>query len=155
MPTIKHTSSHTVLKICIIAAIVIVIGGSLTFAMTWKNVGFHNDFFITWLGSFALCVVCIAPIGSTISVLLNKAVNYSLPRASALNRNLTFGLIMAILMESIMAVVTTFKIYGLINISKFVGFWLASLVAALPIGILFSIILTLIIKPRLEIFWSK
>lgn len=148
-------SKRTVQKVSIIMSIVVLIGGSLTFAMTWKNIGFTNDFLVSWLSSFALSVICIAPLGGIVSVLLNKMLNLLSSILSELKRNLVFGLCMALIMECVMATVTTINLHGYSSKEEFFVFWWPSLITALPIGIIFSIILTLIIKPRLELFWAK
>lgn len=142
-------------KMLIIFSIVVVIGGTLTFAMTWRNVGFGDEFLISWLTSFALCVLCIAPIGGVISMLLNKSLTTILPNISAIKMNILFGFCMAIIMEAIMAAVTTVNIYGFVDVNHFIYVWIASLLAALPIGIVFSIIMSLIVKPKLTLFWAK
>lgn len=142
-------------KILIIFSIVAVIGGTLTFVMTWNNIGFGDGFLYAWLSSFALCVVCIAPIGGVIAMLINKILRALLPDISAVQMNVIFGLCMAVIMESIMAVVTTMNINDFSDWHHFFYMWMASLLTALPIGIFFSIILSLVIKPKLEIFWAK
>lgn len=142
-------------KVLIIFSLVVVIGGTLTFAMTWRNVGFTEDFIIYWLTSFTLCVLCIAPIGGIISLLLNKSLTTIMPNLSAIKMNIIFGLCMAIIMETIMAAVTTINTNGFGDVQHFIYVWAASLLVALPIGIILSIILSLIVKPKLEAFWAK
>ena len=142
-------------KILVIFSIVAVIGGTLTFVMTWNNFGFGDGFLRAWLSSFALCVICIAPIGGVIALLINKILRALLPDISTVQMNVIFGLCMAVIMESIMAVVTTINLSDFSDWHHFVYMWIASLLTALPIGIFFSIILSLIIKPKLELFWAK
>ena len=142
-------------KILIIFSIVAVIGGTLTFVMTWNNLGFGDGFLRAWLSSFALCVICIAPIGGVIALLINKILRALLPDISTVQMNVIFGLCMAVIMESIMAVVTTINLNDFSDWHHFLSMWIASLLTALPIGIFFSIILSLIIKPKLELFWAK
>ncbi|MGP4969306.1 DUF2798 domain-containing protein [Psychrobacter aquimaris] len=142
-------------KILIIFSIVAVIGGTLTFVMTWNNLGFGYGFLRAWLSSFALCVICIAPIGGVIALLINKILRAVLPDISTVQMNVIFGLCMAVIMESIMAVVTTINLNDFSDWHHFLSMWIASLLTALPIGIFFSIILSLIIKPKLELFWAK
>ena len=142
-------------KILIIFSIVAVIGGTLTFVMTWKSIGFSPDFLTYWMKSFALCVVCIAPIGGVIAMLINKLLTLILPNISTVKMNIIFGLCMAVVMESIMAGITTANVNGFSDWNHFIYVWIASLLTALPIGIMFSIILSLLIKPKLEIFWAK
>lgn len=54
-------------KILTIAPIIIALGGTLTFLMTWRSIGFTDTFVSSWLSSFALSVLCIAPLGGLIS----------------------------------------------------------------------------------------
>jgi len=143
-------------KVGIIASIIIVTGGMLTFAMAWRSIGFTEDFLSSWLSSFALCVLCVAPLGSVISVLVNKVLQRVLPaNTSAVRLNTIFGLCMALIMESIMACVTTWHLTAAANIHDFISLWSSVLLTALPIGIVISIVLSLIIKPRLQLFWNS
>lgn len=142
-------------KISIIATIVIIIGGSLTFVMTWQNIGFVEGFLLSWITSFALCVFCIAPIGGVISMLINKSLNTLLPNITTMQLNILFGLCMAMIMESVMSLVTTYNLNGYTSNQDFFGLWFASLLMALPIGIIFSILLSVIVKPKLQQFWAN
>jgi len=137
-------------KIGIILSIVIIIGGTLTFVMTWKSIGFNERFLASWISSFALCVVFIAPIGGIIAMLIHKALAAILPNISKVRMNVIFGLCMAVTMESIMAVITTINTNSFSDWNSLAAVWAATLLAALPIGIVFSVIVSLIIKPKLE-----
>ncbi|MBU1294199.1 MAG: DUF2798 domain-containing protein [Gammaproteobacteria bacterium] len=147
--------SKKVQKIAIIVSFVIAIGGSLTLLMTWKNIGFTDGFMGAWLSSFALCVLCIAPIGGVIAFMINRLVNLVFPRLSSVKKNIVFGLIMAVLMESIMAVVTTMNLHGFMVLKDFIDFWLVTFVSALPAGLAISVLMSLVIKPKLAAFWAK
>lgn len=142
-------------KICIILSIVISIGGTLTFVMTWKSIGFSESFLASWISSFALCVVFIAPIGGIIAMLIHKALAAILPNISKVKMNVIFGLCMAVTMESIMAVITTINTNSFSDWSHFTYGWASTLLTALPIGIVFSVIMSLIIKPKLEVILAK
>ena len=142
-------------KILIIACLVMMIGGTLTFVMTWRNVGFGEAFLFAWLSSFALCVLCIAPIGGVISYLVHKLINALVPRLHKIQQDIIFGLIMALIMESIMAIVTTLNLHGWMAVESFIDKWSATFVAALPMGIFFSILMSLVIKRRLAAYWAK
>lgn len=143
-------------KIGIIASIVTIAGGMLTFTMTWSSIGFSDNFIYSWLSSFALCVVCVAPLGSILSVLVDKFLVSTLPpNISQIKLNTIFGLCMAFVMESIMACVTTLNLTTTANMHEFITFWYSALLTALPIGIVISIVLSLIIKPKLQVFWNS
>ena len=147
--------SKNVQKIGVIAGLVIIIGGFLTLLMTWKNLGFSDGFIGAWLSSFALCVLCIAPIGGVIALVINRLVNLVFPSLSSVKKNIVFGLLMAVLMESIMAVVTTVNLHGFMMLKEFVDFWLVTFVSALPAGLVISVLMSLVIKPKLAAFWAK
>ncbi|RBP81845.1 DUF2798 domain-containing protein [Marinomonas rhizomae] len=147
--------SKNVQKIGVIASLVIIIGGFLTLLMTWRNIGFIDGFIVAWLSSFALCVLCIAPIGGGIAFVVNRLVNLIFPALSYVKKNIVFGLVMAVLMESIMAVVTTINLHGFMVLKEFVDFWLATFISALPAGLAISVLMSLVIKPKLAAFWAK
>lgn len=141
-------------KILIIASIITTLGGTLTFLMTWRSIGFSETFVTSWLSSFALSVLCIAPLGGIISYALNRTINAVLPNFSSLQKNITFGFGMAFIMEAIMGFVTTMNLHGYES-SVFASQWSAAFLAALPVGIVFSIVMSLVIKPRLETFLAS
>ncbi|UTW00545.1 DUF2798 domain-containing protein [Marinomonas rhizomae] len=147
--------SKNVQKIGVIFGLVVTFGGFLTLLMTWKNIGFTDGFIGAWLSSFALCVLCIAPIGGVIAFIINRLVNLIFPSLSSVKKNIVFGLVMAVMMESIMAVVTTINLHGFMMIKEFVDFWLATFVSALPAGLAISVLMSLVIKPKLAAFWAK
>lgn len=147
--------SKNVQKIGVIFGLVVTFGGFLTLLMTWKNIGFTDGFIGAWLSSFALCVLCIAPIGGVIAFIINRLVNLIFPSLSSVKKNIVFGLVMAVMMESIMAVVTTINLHGFMLIKEFVDFWLATFVSALPAGLAISVLMSLVIKPKLADFWAK
>ena len=147
--------SKNVQKIGVIFGLVVTFGGFLTLLMTWKNIGFTDGFIGAWLSSFSLCVLCIAPIGGVIAFIINRLVNLIFPSLSSVKKNIVFGLVMAVMMESIMAVVTTINLHGFMLIKEFVDFWLATFVSALPAGLAISVLMSLVIKPKLAAFWAK
>jgi hypothetical protein len=62
---------------------------------------------------------------------------------------------MAVIMESIMAIVTTINLHGFLLPSEFVDYWGATFISALPAGLIISVLMSLVIKPRLAVFWAK
>ena len=147
--------SQNIQKVGIIASLVIVFGGLLTFIMTWINIGSSDNFTAAWLSSFALCVLCIAPIGGVIAFFVHRLVNAMFSHFSYIKQNLIFGFIMATVMESIMAIVTTINLRGFIALEKFISFWFSTFVCALPAGLVISVLMSLVIKPKLSAFWAK
>lgn len=141
-------------KILTIAPLIIVMGGTLTFLMTWKSIGFSDEFISSWLTTFTLCVLCIAPLGGLISYALHRSINSALPNFSEIQKNIIFGFGMALIMEAIMGVVTTFNLHGF-GSPLFASQWFAAFITALPVGLLFSVMMALFIKPRLEAFLAS
>jgi len=142
-------------KITIVLCLIILFGGTLTGMMTYSNSGFSKNFLTDWLSSFLLCVLVMAPLGGGISYLLHKLVSNVFGRFSELKRNIIFALLMAIFMESIMAIVTVTNNIGFINIEHFASAWLNAFLLALPIGMCFSILVSTTIKPRLEQYFKS
>jgi len=62
---------------------------------------------------------------------------------------------MALIMESIMACVTTWHLTIASNVNEFITMWVSVLLTALPIGVVISIVLSLMIKPKLQLFWNS
>ena len=94
-------------------------------------------------------------LGRGISYLLHKLVSNVFARFSELKRNIIFALLMALFMESIMAVVTVSNNIGFIDIDQFASAWLNAFLLALPIGMCFSILVSTTIKPRLEQYFKS
>ncbi len=141
-------------KISIIAALVTLMGGSLTFIMTLRILDWSEGFISAWLTSFIFSILCIAPMGGGIAFLVNRCVNLAFPQSSERQKNVIFGLCMAVIMESIMAAVTTFNLNEINQIDQFTNIWYNSFITALPAGLIFSVLLSLVIKPKLAAFWA-
>lgn len=142
-------------KITVVLCLIVLFGGTLTWMMAYSNSGFSKIFLTDWLSSFLLCVMVMAPLGGGISYLLHKLVSNVFGQFSELKRNIIFALLMAIFMESIMAVVTITNNIGFIDINHFASAWLKAFLLALPIGICFSILASTTIKPRLEQYFKN
>lgn len=57
------------------------------------------------------------------------------------------AVIMAVIMGSIMAIVTTVNLHGLLVLKEFIGLWLATFASALTAGLAISVVMSLVIKP--------
>lgn len=131
------------------------IGGSLTAVMTYMNVGFGEAFIGNWLSSLALVVVIMMPIGMVMMTLVTKLVAKVLPNYGEKARNLIVGLIMAFIMESIMAFVTAANNIGFSDTSAFTSGWFNGFIAALPIGPAIMVVMSMTVKPKLERFMKS
>ncbi|WP_334313342.1 DUF2798 domain-containing protein [Psychrosphaera algicola] len=124
--------------------------GTITAIMTLANLQPSQPFLSTWVSSFIFALLVMLPIGATIFTVLSKLINLYLPTWSVVQKNLLQGAFMALIMESIMAVVTIISGHNYASLTQFVGMFFNSLVYALPVGLTFSCLMTLVIKPRIE-----
>lgn len=142
-------------KIAIVASIIVTLVGSLTFVMTYQNIGFTDNFVRQWLSSLALAALIMAPIGFLLMTLVSRFVKKCLPNTSDLKRNFVVGFSMAVIMESVMALVTTLNNLGMTNAAEFAQNWFGAFTLALPLGIFIALMMTLFIKPRLERYMAS
>jgi hypothetical protein len=141
-------------KVAIILSLIITLVGSLTFVMTYKNIGFGEQFVGQWLSSLLLAATTMAPLGFLMVALITKLVSVVMPTASENKRNFVIGLSMALIMESFMALVTTINNLGFPEHGTLVNQWLQdwgqAILIALPFGLVTSLMMTLFVKPKLE-----
>ena len=155
-PTLPEQKGTPVLyKILVMMSLMLTIGGSLTAVMTYMNVGFGEAFIGNWFSSLALVVVIMMPIGMLMMTLVTKLVDKVLPNYGEKARNLIVGLIMAFIMESIMAFVTAANNIGFSDTSAFTSGWFNGFIAALPIGLTIMVVMSMTAKPKLERFMKS
>ncbi|MEZ8057820.1 DUF2798 domain-containing protein [Vibrio splendidus] len=155
-PTLPEQKATPVLhKALVMMSLMLTIGGSLTAVMTYMNVGFGEEFISNWLSSLALAVVIMMPIGMVIMTLVTKVTAKALPNYGEKARNLIVGLIMAFIMESIMAFVTAANNIGFSDTSAFTSGWFNGFIAALPIGLTIMVVMSMTVKPKLERFMKS
>ncbi|MEZ9448218.1 DUF2798 domain-containing protein [Vibrio splendidus] len=155
-PTLPEQKGTPVLyKILVMMSLMLTIGGSLTAVMTYMNVGFGEAFIGNWFSSLALAVVIMMPIGMVMMTLVTKLVDKVLPNYGEKARNLIVGLIMAFIMESIMAFVTAANNIGFSDTSAFTSGWFNGFIAALPIGLTIMVVMSMTVKPKLERFMKS
>jgi hypothetical protein len=92
------------------------------------------------------------PAGILLMGLVSKLVGQWLPNKSELTRNLLAGSIMACLMESILAFSTAVNTIGFADHEALLNGWLDGFLAALPLGLVLMLMMSLTIKPKLERF---
>ncbi|PKG57105.1 hypothetical protein CXF83_17285 [Shewanella sp. Choline-02u-19] len=137
-------------KILVTVSLVLTLIGSLTFVMTYKNIGFGEQFLYQWIASTLIVAITMAPIGFMMVAVISKIVVLVLPRASESKRNVIIGVAMALVMESIMALVTTLNNIEFTTLSELMNVWWSALIIALPLGLLISLMMTTLVKPKLE-----
>lgn len=145
-------SNPLFLKILLIASLMVVIAGSLTGVITYMNIGFTSEYLSSWMSSFVLVVILMMPIGMGMTVLITKLINRLIPKKSEGVRNLIIGIIMAIVMESFMALVGTLNNIEFHNASEFYIRWLNGFLGALPLGLIIMLVMSMGMKPRIEQF---
>lgn len=155
--TVKKESMKKPLyqKILVIVCLVSFVGGSLTGIMTYVNVGFRESFFIDWLSSFAIAVLVTAPAGFLFMTIISKSLDKLLPNAHNTLRQVLTGIGMALVMESILAVSTTANLTGFTDTDAFISAWQQAFLAALPFGLCVGLIMSLVLKPKLDKFMAS
>ena len=138
-------------KVLLILVLMTVIGGLLTGVMTYMNVGYSDTFFIDWSRAL-LAAYAIMPIGFLLMGLVTKFINHKLPNTKAYKRNLITGVLMACIMESMLAFSTASKTIGFANQTAFLNGWLEGFLVALPVGLTLMVIVSMTIKPKIEAF---
>lgn len=149
---VKINKTPLLYKILVVLAMVILMGGTLTGVMTYVNVGYTDSFLTDWLSSFLIAAVTVIPAGIVVITLLTKLIEKLLPNINANIRNIVIGALMAVVMESAMALTTTFNNLGFENYQAFINTWIDSFLAALPVALSLIIIISMTIKPKIERF---
>nr|WP_321265897.1 DUF2798 domain-containing protein [uncultured Sulfurimonas sp.] len=142
-------------KIFVMIGMMSTIGGVFTAIMTYVNIGFSDDFFTMWSKSLFFAVVFMMPLGGIIMFLSGKFIKSIFPNLKEIVQNILVGICIALVMEAIMAISTTINIIGYPSLDMFLSFWLKSYLAALPFALVFSPIMTILIKPKLDAFLAK
>jgi hypothetical protein len=137
-------------KAAIIATMMTFIGGPLTGLMTYINLGLIDGFALAWLRSFAMSVLVMAPVGITMMALFDKLVTSLWPNLSQLKTNLIIGFMMAFVMESVMATMTTLSNIGTADMTMYISSWVSAFTTAIPLGLTVGLIMAITIKPRVQ-----
>ena len=152
---IKMINKKLLKKIFVMMGMMTLMGAVFTAIMTYVNIGFTDEFFQMWSKSLFFAVIFMMPLGGIIMFLSNKFIKSIFPNLRYILQNILVGICMALSMESIMAISTTINIIGYPNFDIFSSFWLKSYLAALPFALVFSPIMTILIKPKLEAYLAK
>lgn len=137
-------------KFLIIATAISLITFLISGVMTYVNLGEGQGFIMAWLNAFAHAVVLMVPSGFVLMLFTGKLVELLAPDLPVLAKRLLVGLLMAISMESLIAVSNTLTNVGFQDIQSFLLTWAGSFITALPIGFVISLFMTFIVKPRID-----
>lgn len=118
--------------------------------MTWVNLAPGKTFVTEWFGTFVFAWLIMMPLGFAIFRGVDWLINVLLPGARPLFKNLSFGLLMALCMETLMASATAYKAVGLEDMQVFLNTLGAGLIAAIPFGVIMAIVIATLVKPRLN-----
>ncbi len=137
-------------KVALMLTMMSIMGGTLTGVMTYINLGYSEGFYQSWLTSFVLATVILMPVGYVLMDKVEACFCKLLPNLDYKPRSLLVGLVMALIMESLMAIVTTINNVGFSTDASFVDSWFAALLAALPVGIGMMLVMSMTIKPKVD-----
>jgi hypothetical protein len=139
-------------KMLVVVSLITLIGGSLTGIMTYLNLGGGDSFYQHWISSFLLAALVMAPIGFLMMSLMNALVDKLLVKSTEMRKNIVVSILMAVLMESLLAFVTTANNIGFADARVLLNSWFEAVLAALPIGLTIMLMMSVTIKPKLVKF---
>ncbi|MBU2872177.1 DUF2798 domain-containing protein [Colwellia sp. E2M01] len=142
-------------NILVVLPIILTLIGTITGIMTYVNLTPAQDFISAWLKSFAFAFVVMLPLGVLILTAMSKLIDKFFGSLTSLQKRLLQGVLMAIVMESILAVVTTTVNHGYESHLQFINLVSTSFIYALPVGLAFSCLMTLILQPKLQQFLAR
>ena len=138
MPTSHPTHRSIPHKIAIVAAVMGSVAGTLTGIMTWANTGFSEIFLPNWGISFLKAVFVLLPFAFLLMGLFDKLLS-----------RIVLGLIMAVIMQSLMAVITAGTEAGFGDMAVVRELWLNAFITAFPVGLALALVLTTTVRPWL------
>lgn len=139
-------------KMAVVLTVLSIVAATITGIMTWANIGLSCSFFYVWASSFATAIFVMMPLAMLMVTLLTKLIQRYLSSLSLLNQNLLIGFCMALFMQSVMAFITTFNAVGYSSLATFTPYLLHALIISFPVGLAFALLMTTVIKPRLEAY---
>ncbi|MBU3021319.1 DUF2798 domain-containing protein [Aestuariibacter sp. A3R04] len=137
-------------KILLLLPVALSMVALFTGIMTAISIQPEQAFLATWRRAFVFAFLVMLPMGGLLFYLVDKAVKRIFNEYSVTQRNVIHGLTMAFLMESVLALVTTYNSQGFSSLDSFFNDAALSLLAALPIGVAMACTMSLFVKPRLE-----
>jgi len=139
-------------NILVLLTIMTTLIGTLTAIMSYVNLLPTQDFLSTWLKAFSFAFIVMLPMGIVLFSSINKLINKFFPSLSDIQKKLSQGIVMAVIMELLLAIVTTLINHGYQGHSHFFGIVGNSFIYAIPVGITFACLMTLVLQPKLARF---
>ncbi|WP_440874191.1 hypothetical protein [Thalassotalea sp. PLHSN55] len=134
----------------IILVIMLALIGTLTAIMTWVNLLPTQNFIEAWTNALTFAFLVMLPFGAVSFYTINKLIKRFFLSWSTTQKNLLQGVMMAIIIESAMAIVTVVSNFNVELNAHYLQLIFNSLLYALPVGLCFSIVMTLVVKPKVE-----
>lgn len=135
-------------KVSIALAIILSFTGITTAAVTFYKMSGTQSFWIEWFAIWMRAAFVMVPIGLLILAGVNKVIDLAVPNTAEMPRKYIQSLIMPLVMGSLMAGVATLQLHGWSG--GFWTFWSSAMIPALPIAFLVGIMMTFVIKPKLD-----
>lgn len=157
-PVSEQTKTPVIQKVLVVMGMMTLMGGTITGAMTYMNLGFTETFFSDWVTNFLTAVFTVMPLGFAMMALLTKGAEVLLPNMATKPRDALVGVTMALIMESGMAFTSAYNNIGLdssvdlVNQVEFLNAWKAGIIGALPVALILMITVSMTIKPKVEKF---
>jgi hypothetical protein len=126
--------------------------GTITGIMTYVNLSPTEVFINRWASAFIFAFVVMLPIGLVMFSVMNKIVKRLFSTLSSIQQKLIQGILMAVLMETILAIVTTSVNHDYVNLTHFFNIAGTSFMYAIPVGLTFACLMTLVLQPKLARF---
>lgn len=142
-------------KIAILAPIALTISGTLTGVMSYANRDISQSFLQQWGAAWGSAILIAMPIGMMSMILIGKLIQKKLSDATTQTQNIVTGVVMALIMETFMAITTTANQVGFDDFYTSSAAWSQNFSAALPFGLAITVLMTLLIKPKLEAFMKS
>lgn len=136
------------IKIGLIATMILTMSGLMTSVMTYAGLPEGQRFIDAWLPVWMQAALVIAPAGFALMYLISETISAVFPDMAPGKQNIILGASMALVMESVMASVTTLQLHGWST--GFMSYWINILLSALPVAVLASLAMTFLIKPRID-----
>ncbi|MEP4888553.1 MAG: DUF2798 domain-containing protein [Aliiglaciecola sp.] len=142
-------------NVLVIFTILSTLVAAITAIMTYTNLQPTQSFLNSWINSYIFALVVMLPTGGLIFIAMNKLVELLFSTRTQMQQKLLHGVFMAVVMESVMAMVTTVVNHDYITFAQYSRLMLSSFLYALPIGLGFSCLMVFVIRPKLQRFLAQ
>ncbi|MGF1689184.1 DUF2798 domain-containing protein [Photobacterium japonica] len=142
-------------RVLVLIAIMSCMCGLLTGVMTYRTVGMTDSFWLDWLRAFGTVILTVKPLALMSLWVVSRLVGYVMPHAKETTRNIVIGLIMACVMESIVAFMAAASHFGFTDYQQLMAGWWSGLMAALPVSLVVMPIMAITVKPKIKQFLNR